>query len=183
MRLSEGGCGCYWCFLLLVLGTRFTGLVAGIGFVGAQFAVSMWWWWLVRPQGENERNVSGLWVTFGMVLFALLIVFDLYTYEYAYVTSIAPLPFGTALLNNTIIPLLRGFRGFGYAVILFAALLAALPMIQTQRRIAWRVSGSVRLGLGCWPAIHRCGCWRCLPCQPAVDHWREQSDQPSCWNL
>ncbi|MEO0563894.1 MAG: endonuclease/exonuclease/phosphatase family protein, partial [Chloroflexota bacterium] len=38
--------------------------------------------------------------------------------------------------------MLRGFRGLGYAVILLAALLIALPMLQAQRRIAWRGNAS-----------------------------------------
>jgi len=121
-------------FLLLVLGTRFTGGVSGFGFIAAQFAVSMLWWWLPRPQGEKERNVSGLWVVIGALIFGLLVAFDVLTYEYAYASVTLPVE----ALNTTLVPLLRGFRGFGYAVILFSALLATLPMLQSERRIAWR---------------------------------------------
>jgi len=134
--------GWFWLlliFLLLVLGTRFTGVISAIGFVGAQFAVSMLWWWILRPEGEKERNVSGLWVIIGALVFSILTTFDVFTYEYAYVRGFAP---GLDYLNEYVVPLLRGFRGFGYAVILFAALLATLPMISAQRRIAWRGTAS-----------------------------------------
>ncbi|MBZ0275941.1 MAG: endonuclease/exonuclease/phosphatase family protein, partial [Anaerolineae bacterium] len=43
-------------------------------------------------------------------------------------------------------PLLRGFRGMGLGLLLLGAFLAALPVIQTQRRIPWaggRASGTV----------------------------------------
>ncbi|MEO0563893.1 MAG: hypothetical protein AAF125_17445, partial [Chloroflexota bacterium] len=63
-------------FLFLVLGTRFTGIISSVGFVGAQFTVSMLWWWLVRPQAEGERNLSGLWTLFAALVFALFITFD-----------------------------------------------------------------------------------------------------------
>jgi endonuclease/exonuclease/phosphatase family metal-dependent hydrolase len=121
-------------FLLLVLGTRFTGGISGFGFVAAQFAVSMLWWWLPRPRGERERSIGGLWVMIGALVFALLVGADVLTYEYAYAAVTLPIE----ILNTTLVPLLRGFRGLGYAVILFAALLATLPMLQSQRRIAWR---------------------------------------------
>lgn len=125
-------------FLLLVLGTRFTGAISGVGFISAQFAVSMLWWWLPRPQGEKERNMSGLWVTVGGVVFALLVAFDVLTYEYAYANITLPVD----ALNATLVPLLRGFRGLGYGVILFSALLATLPMLQSERRIAWYSSAT-----------------------------------------
>lgn len=121
--------------LLIVLGTRFTGTIAGVGFIGAQFAISMLWWWLIRPQAEKERNLSGIWVFLGTLIFALLLMFDVFTYEYAYIRGFAePL----TVLNNTLVPLLRGFRGLGYAVILLAVFISTIPMIQTQKRIAWR---------------------------------------------
>ncbi len=127
--------------LLLVLGTRFGGVVAGVCLVVAQFTVSMIWWWLVRPQGERERNVGGLWMVVGVLVFAVLVLFDTFTYEYAYVQGIATgNPRLNDIVNQFIVPALRGFRGLGYAVILLAAFLATLPIILTQRRIAWRGS-------------------------------------------
>ncbi len=121
--------------LLLVLGTRVPGVAAAVALVVAQFVASMIWWWLVRPQSESEGNVTGLWVVMGTLIFGLLIIADIFTYEYGYVRGFVP---ELAALNNIVLPLLRGFRGLGFAVLLLAALLAALPMIQTQRRIPWQ---------------------------------------------
>ncbi|MEL6150935.1 MAG: hypothetical protein AAFR56_15010, partial [Chloroflexota bacterium] len=130
--------------LMLVLGTRFEGIISGLGFVVAQFTASMIWWWIIRPQGERERNVSGLWIFFGVLVFALLLTFDFFTFEYAYVTNVATtIPALNDILNETVIPLLRGFRGLGFAVILLAAFIATMPIIFTQKRIAWRGGGSV----------------------------------------
>ena len=134
--------GWVWLLLLalaLVLGTRFTGVIGGIGLTVAQFTVSMIWWWLVRPRAEKERNLSGLWVFVGVLVFTVFVVFDIFTYEYAYIYTVeTTIPALTEALNNYVIPLLRGFRGLGYAVILVAAFVATLPIVQTQRRIAWR---------------------------------------------
>ncbi len=144
-----------WVWLLLVafmlaLGTRFSGPLSAAGFITAQFGMSMIWWWLVRPQAERERNLGGLWITLGTLIFALFVLFDYFTYEYAYVQPLVTdvttqselldsivIPFLQGF-NNVVVPLLRGFRGLGYAVILLAAFIAALPLIRTQRRIAWR---------------------------------------------
>lgn len=122
--------------LFIVLGTRIQGLVASIVLVLAQFAVSMMWWWLVRPQAEQERrrNFSGLWVIVGAVILALLVAGDSFTYEYAYVRDLAP-QFNA--LNQVVPPLLRGFRGLGLGVLLLAVFLAALPMTQTRKRVPW----------------------------------------------
>jgi len=96
--------------------------------------VSMMWWWLVRPRAENEHSLTGLWLPVGMAMFGLLVVGDTFTYEYGYVRNFAePLTF----LNRFIPPLLRGFRGMGLGVLLLAVFLAALPMIQTRRRVPW----------------------------------------------
>jgi endonuclease/exonuclease/phosphatase family metal-dependent hydrolase len=125
--------------LLLVIGIRLQGIFAGAALVLAQFAVSMMWWWLVRPRGEYERSLTGLWLPVGVLMFALLTVGDLFTYEYAFVRDFAdPLTF----LNRFIPPLLRGFRGMGLGVLLLAMFLAGLPMIQTRRRIPWKTTGS-----------------------------------------
>lgn len=121
--------------LLIVFGTRFTGIFAGVVFVIAQFCVSMTWWWLIRPQAEKERNLTGLWLLISVLIFVLLVVCDLFTYEYAYVRDFAaPLRF----LNSFLPSLLRGFRGLGLAVILLAVFFSALPMVQTRLRIPWR---------------------------------------------
>jgi endonuclease/exonuclease/phosphatase family metal-dependent hydrolase len=120
--------------LLFVLGLRLRGLVGGAALIAAQFGVSMMWWWLVRPQAERERNFTGLWMVLGIIGFLLLVAGDNFTYEYAYVRNLG----GDAAFLNTIIPpFLRGFRGMGLGLLLLGGFLAALPMIQTQRRIPW----------------------------------------------
>jgi endonuclease/exonuclease/phosphatase family metal-dependent hydrolase len=121
--------------LLVVFGTRFTGVFGGVMLVIAQFCVSMMWWWLIRPQAEKERNISGLWLPVSMLLLSLLIVCDLFTYEYAYVRDFSA---QFRFLNSFLPALLRGFRGLGLAVILLAVFFAALPMVQMRLRIPWR---------------------------------------------
>lgn len=120
--------------LLVVFGTRFQGIAAGIALVVAQFLVSMIWWWLVRPRAEKERSFAGIWVLFALAVFVVLSAADNFTYEYAYVRDFTG---NTAFLNNVVTPLLRGFRNLGLGVILLGVFLAALPMTQIQRRIPW----------------------------------------------
>src|SRR5690606_34268532 len=103
----------------------------------AQFFVSMIWWWLVKPRAQRQRSYGGLWLVVGALLFGVLIAGDNFTYEYAFVRDFTG---DFAFLNPIIPPLLRGFRGLGLALLLFAVFLATLPMTQTTRRIAW-VSG------------------------------------------
>lgn len=138
IALFDGGVrGWTWLLLvalLIVFGTRFQGIVAGAALVAAQFGVSMMWWWLTRPQAARERNLSGLWLVFTIIIFSVLVIADSFTYEYAYVRNFVG---DLAFLNNLITPLLRGFRGLGLGVLLLAVLLAALPMVQTTRRIPW----------------------------------------------
>ncbi len=120
--------------LLIVVGTRLDGIIAGVALAMAQFCVSMLVWWLFRPQASKERNFTGLWLVFGMLVFGLLTVFDIFTYEYAFVRNFSP---EYDALNRIIPPLLRGFRGLGLAVLIMAVFLGALPMVQSRRRIAW----------------------------------------------
>lgn len=134
---DRGARGWSWMLLvalLIVLGTRFQGIVAGVALVVAQFTASMIWWWLVRPRAEKERQFTALWLVIGVVIFVLLAAADNFTYEYAYVQNMAP---ELAFLNPIIPPFLRGFRGLGLGVLLLSVFFAALPMIQTQRRIPW----------------------------------------------
>lgn len=142
--------GWVWMLLLMlmvVFGTRLNGIVAGVALVLAQFTASMLWWWLVRPQAAKERNFTGIWLVLGMLIFALLVVFDTFTYEYAFVRDFSP---EFDFLNPIIPPLLRGFRGLGLAVILLGTFFTALPMTQMQRRIPWtggKLLASVLTGL------------------------------------
>jgi endonuclease/exonuclease/phosphatase (EEP) superfamily protein YafD len=92
------------------------------------------WWWLVRPQAVNERNPTGLWVVVTVLIFGLLVVFDNFTYDYAFVRELGP---ELQFLNNVVPTILRGFRGMGLAVLLLAVFLAGVPMVQTRRRVPW----------------------------------------------
>ncbi len=128
--------------LFIVIGLRLGGIVAVASLVVAQFMVSMMWWWLYRPQAKKERNFGALWTLLGVVIFLLLVVFDIFTYEYAYVRDFAP---ELDALNPIVPALLRGFRGLGLAVILLAVFFAVMPMVTMHKRIAWAMQS--RLGL------------------------------------
>lgn len=131
--------------LLVVLGTRFSGILASTALVLGQVAVSMLLWWLFRSQAQKELNLTGLWVILGMGVFGVLTVFDIFTYEYAFVQDFsAQLDF----LNPTLPSLLTGFRGLGFVVLLFAVFLAVLSMTQAQRRIAWSGHANWRVSIG-----------------------------------
>jgi len=120
--------------ILIVLGTRLNGIIAGAALVAAQFLVSLTWFWITRPRAERERSLGAIWLVIGLALFGALILGDNFTYEYAFVRSFAG---DAAFLNQVIPPLLRGFRGFGLGLLLLSVFLAVLPMTQTQKRIAW----------------------------------------------
>jgi len=130
--------------LLLVFGTRLSGVLAGISLVLAQFIMSMVWWWLLRRRTEKDRSFAGLWLVLGILVFGLLVAADTLTYEYAY---IRPFVGDFAFLNQAVLPLLRAFRGFGLPVLIFATFLAALPMTQIRQRIPW-TGGSMLASVG-----------------------------------
>ncbi len=131
--------------LLIVFGTRFQGILAGASLVIAQFTVSMLWWWLVRPRAEKERQFTAIWLLVSVIIFVLLTAADNFTYEYGYVQNLTG---DLAFLNPYIPPFLRAFRGFGLGVLLLAVFFAALPVIQTQRRIPWTTGTSWQSILG-----------------------------------
>lgn len=126
--------------LLVIIGMRLPQLTLGtliipvgaITLVTAQVGIGLLWWWLVRPQGEREFNLSGLWIVFSLVLVVFFITADLFTYEYAFVNSS-----GQSAIEDILAAMLRGLRGMGLAVILLAVFIASLPMIQSTRRIPW----------------------------------------------
>lgn len=120
--------------LMIVIGTRVQGVVGGGALVVAQAIASLSWWWLARPQAEKERNFSGLWMVGAMAVLVVLVVCDLFTYEYAYVRDFAG---QVAFLNRVVTPLLRGFRGLGLAVLMLSVVLAALPVVASRRSGAW----------------------------------------------
>lgn len=151
--------------LLVVFGTRLHGIIAGAALVVAQFFVSMIWWWLVRPRAGKQRNFAGLWVIIGAALFALLVVGDNFTYEYAFVRELTG---DFAFLNTVVPPLLRGFRGFGLPLILLATFLASLPMIQTRRRVAWNGNASLLLSIGAFVVVIAAGIGTAVAVRPPL---------------
>ncbi len=127
--------------LMIVVGTRVQGIVGGAALVTAQAIASLSWWWLVRPQVERQWNFSGMWMTAGVMVFGLLFVCDLFTYEYAFVRDFSG---DYVFLNRFLTPLLRGFRGLGLAVLVLSVVLASLPVLASRRSAAW--PGGTRLG-------------------------------------
>lgn len=135
--------------LTVVIGTRIQHLpiagsallpLGGFALIFSQMVVSAMWWWLARPKTEQQGNFAGLWMVVTVLIFGLLVVGDVFTYEYAFVRSffISGNPSLTESLNSVALPLLRGFRGLGLGLILLAVLFGSLPMIQSTRRIPWR---------------------------------------------
>ncbi len=120
--------------LLIVIGTRFQGIIAGVALVLSQFAASLLWWWVARPRAQKERSFTGLWLILGVAFLVILVLADNFTYEYAYVQNLSS---DLAFLNPIVPALLRGFRGMGLGVLLLGMFLAALPMILSPRRLPW----------------------------------------------
>lgn len=118
--------------LLLVVGRRFDGVVAGVALVLTQFLTGLTLWWLVQA-GLPRRNPTALMVLVGVIGFAALAVGDYFTYDYAYVRNLAD-PY------QNVSDFLRAFRGMGLGLALIAALLMSIPMILARRRIPWRGS-------------------------------------------
>ncbi|MCC6801291.1 MAG: hypothetical protein IT319_00300, partial [Anaerolineae bacterium] len=151
--------------LLVVFGTRLHGIIAGAALVVAQFFVSMIWWWLVRPRSGKQRSLGGLWVIFGAALFALLVVGDNFTYEYAFVRELS----GNFVFLNTVIPpLLRGFRGFGLPLLLLATFLGSLPMIQTHRRVAWNGNAPLLMSVFAFVVVIAAGIGTAVAVRPPL---------------
>ncbi len=115
--------------LLLVIGRRYEGILAGAVLVFAQFMVGLSLWWLVRTR-ETRHNLTGITILLGVIAYAALAVGDYFTYDYAYVRDMAA-PY------QNVSEVLRSFRGMGLGLTLIATLLLALPMILTRRGIAW----------------------------------------------
>lgn len=151
--------------LLLVFGMRLSGIVAGIALVLAQFFVSLMWWWVVRPRAARQRGYGGLWLIFTVILLGVLLIADNFTYEYAFVRDFTG---NLAFLNTVIPPLLRGFRGLGLVLSLFALFLAALPMTQTARRIPWNSNSPALTSLLAFVLIVLAGAGTALAVSPPV---------------
>jgi endonuclease/exonuclease/phosphatase family metal-dependent hydrolase len=118
--------------LLLVVGRRYSGILAGIALVFAQFLVALTLWWLIQT-GLPRRNLTGIAVLIGIIVFVALAVGDYFTYDYAYVRDLAQ-PY------QNVGDVLRSFRNTGLGLALIAAVLLSIPMILTRKRIPWRGS-------------------------------------------
>ena len=120
--------------LLLVIGLRLDGLPAAFALVLLQFAVSLMWWWLLRPQEEGDRNLVSVVLLPALLVTALLLLGNYFTVAVPLAAS--PFP-ALAEAGELVQSMLRGLRGMGAALLLLAVVLAALPMTRTRHRIAW----------------------------------------------
>jgi endonuclease/exonuclease/phosphatase family metal-dependent hydrolase len=116
--------------LLIVVGRRYSGILAGFALVAAQFLAGLSLWWLIQT-GIPRRNLTGITMIIGVIGFAALAVGDYFTYDYAYVRDMRQ-PY------QNVGDVLRSFRGMGLGLALIATLLLSIPMILTRRRIPWR---------------------------------------------
>jgi len=112
--------------------------IGAIALVIAQGLIGLVWWFIAEPQGERRWNLTGLWLMVAVLVGAVLLVGDLYTYEYAFVRNFAP-PLDA--LNSLVPPLLRGFRGMGLGLVLIAAFLTLMPMVLSSQRVPWSAAG------------------------------------------
>ncbi len=127
--------------LLLIVGLRLEGMAAALALVLLQFAMSLMWWWLQRPQEEGDRDFSAIALSGALLVTALLLAID-------FLTVASPLNSGLFASNGESLNLgqrmLLGIRGLGWAFLLLAVILTALPMTRSRHRIAWaRESGGI----------------------------------------
>lgn len=129
--------------LLLVIGLRLEGIAAAMALVLLQFAVTLTWWWLPRPLEEGDRDYGGVALSGALLVTALLLAIDFFTVA-------SPLNAALFAPNGADLDLaqrmLLGIRGLGWAILLLALILTALPMTRSRHRIAWaRESADVGL--------------------------------------
>ncbi|MCY4525690.1 MAG: endonuclease/exonuclease/phosphatase family protein [Anaerolineaceae bacterium] len=127
--------------LLLIVGLRLEGMAAALALVLLQFAMSLMWWWLQRPQEEDDRDFSAIALSGALLVTALLLAID-------FLTVASPLNAGLFVTNGDSVDLgqrmLLGIRGLGWAILLLAVILTALPMTRSRHRIAWtRETGGI----------------------------------------
>ena len=113
--------------LLLVIGLRLEDLPAALALVLLQFAVSLMWWWLIRPQEEEDQNLSGVALLPALLVTALLLVLDLYTVA-------MPSPGANGYLLQG---MLTGLQGMEAVIMLLAVVLTSLTMTRNRHRVAW----------------------------------------------
>ncbi|MDE0610211.1 MAG: hypothetical protein OXH77_09930 [Anaerolineaceae bacterium] len=129
--------------LLLIIGLRLEGIAAATALVLLQFAVSLTWWWLQRPLEEGDRDFNGIALAGALLVTALLLAIDFFTVA-------SPLNAALFAANGETLDLagrmLLGIRGLGWAILLLALILTALPMTRSSLRTAW-ARESADLGL------------------------------------
>lgn len=126
--------GWFWLLLiclLLVLGNRLDGVVAFVALLMAQGMTVLLFWWIARPVGKDQSDVTGPALMLSLIVLALLFGGDFFTYEYAFVRDFSG---GLDWLSG----LLRSLRGLGLGVMVVAVLLAAIPLMDAARRAPWR---------------------------------------------
>src|SRR5450432_120519 len=152
--------------LLVVVGFRFSGILAAAALIMAQVMVTLSWWWVTQP-AAGKRNFTALGTVFAVLLFLLLTGADFFTYEYAFVRNV-PEPFGS---------LLRAFRGMGLVVVLFATLLSGLPAILARKRLPWRGGGDITESLAALVLVVMVGVFAASLARPVVAEPSAAKDQ------
>ncbi|NDJ84581.1 MAG: endonuclease/exonuclease/phosphatase family protein [Chloroflexi bacterium] len=130
--------GWLWALLLglfLVLGRQFSGPVALLMLVLAQFVTILTIWWVVKlrdPVNDTSLpNPTAVLMLVSLAVFGVLTTGDYFTYDYAFVRDLDE-PF--AVFEE----MLRALRGVGLELFLVAAILACLPIVLERRVIPWR---------------------------------------------
>jgi endonuclease/exonuclease/phosphatase family metal-dependent hydrolase len=116
--------------LLVAVGWRFEGNLAGAALIAAQFTISISFWW-VAGLTDRKRNFTALAVMVGTLAFLLLTAAEYFSFEYAFVRG----------LREPFADILRSLRGNGLSVVLFAIFLMCVPAIVGRKRITWRSNG------------------------------------------
>ena len=120
--------------LLLIVGLRLEGIAAAMALVLLQFAISLTWSWLQRPLEEGDRDFNGIALSGALLVTALLLAIDFFTVA-------SPLSAALFAPNGEDLDLasrmLLGVRGLGWAILLLALILTALPMTRSRLRTAW----------------------------------------------
>lgn len=121
--------------LLLLIGLRLEALPAAIALVLLQFALSLMWWWLIRPVEEGERNLTAWLPAAALLVTALLLLVDFHTVASPLNDGAVAIEGATPTLGQR---MLLGLRGMGPAILLLAVALTSLPMTRNRQRIAWK---------------------------------------------
>jgi endonuclease/exonuclease/phosphatase family metal-dependent hydrolase len=122
--------GWVWLFALLlmvVVGNRFSGLVAAAALIIAQFMAVLSLWWIPLPPDPVEVEHIGQSISFGLLVYVVLIYAYSLTFEYAQT--------------------LPALRDQGIVVVIAAAALLGAVRIWLREDDPWHVSSSVPTGI------------------------------------